>query len=216
MSINKKVSIIITNYNYSRFLNKCLKSCVNQNFNHKYDIILIDDKSNKENIKILEKIKKKYKKKIQFLFNKKNIGIAASANKGIKKSNSKYFVRVDADDYISKNFIKYLYNDIIKFKNILGVACNYIHIKKNKIIKKFEYKKKPISCGVLYNRKEFLNYGGYDNNYRHREEEEVRKRLGKKYRINFIRKYLYYYRMHNKNKTKQKSNMKIYYEKIYD
>ena len=77
MSTNSKVSIIITNYNYSRFLDECLQSCINQNFNHKYEIILIDDNSNKQNIKILNRLKKKFINKVIFLQNKKNIGISA-------------------------------------------------------------------------------------------------------------------------------------------
>ena len=216
MSTNSKVSIIITNYNYSRFLDECLQSCINQNFNHKYEIILIDDNSNKQNIKILNRLKKKFINKVIFLQNKKNIGISASANKAIKKANSKYFFSVDADDYVSNKFIRNLYNDITKQKNILGVACNYMHVKRNRVLKKLKHKKKPISCAILYNRKKFISYGGYNNNFRHREEEEVRKRLGKKYKISYIENYLYNYRMHNSNKTKQKKNMKIYYKKIYD
>ena len=43
----KKVSILITNYNYARYINRCIRSCLDQNFKKdEYEIIIIDDKSN--------------------------------------------------------------------------------------------------------------------------------------------------------------------------
>ena len=215
MSINSKISIIITNFNYGKFITKCVNSCLLQDFKNNYEIIIVDDKSNDNSRKILKNLKK-INKKIKIIFNNKNYGVAASANKGIKKSNSKYFVRVDADDYISKSFISRLFDCTKNLKNYLGIACNYYHTKNDKIVKKLNHKKNPISCAILYNKKKFLSLGGYNSLFRHREEEEIRNRNKKKYKIKYIKDYLYFYRMHNSNKTKQKKNMKIFYKKIYE
>ena len=53
----KRASILITNYNKSIFLNKCLKSSVNQDFDNK-EILIFDDKSNDNSISIIKKFKK--------------------------------------------------------------------------------------------------------------------------------------------------------------
>ena len=45
----KRASILITNYNKSLFLKKCLKSSVNQDFYNK-EILIFDDKSNDNSI----------------------------------------------------------------------------------------------------------------------------------------------------------------------
>ena len=60
-----------------------------------------------------------------------------------------------------------------------------------------------ISCGIMYRRDLFLSLGGYNPKMRHREEEELRKRLGDKYSIHHLKIPFYRYRMHNTNKTKQ-------------
>mgnify|MGYP001245028519 CR=1 FL=1 len=104
-----KISIIITNYNYGKFISTCLKSCFNQSFSKKdYEVILVDDCSNDHSKKKIKKFE--HKKNFKFIENKKNLGVARSANIGIKNSNGKYFVRVDADDYVDKNF---LYFDVL-------------------------------------------------------------------------------------------------------
>ena len=47
------VSIIITNYNYGKFIHRCLRSCINQSIHeNSYEIIVVDDKSNDNSIKI--------------------------------------------------------------------------------------------------------------------------------------------------------------------
>lgn len=209
-----KISIIITNYNYGKFISTCLKSCFNQSFSKKdYEVILVDDCSNDHSKKKIKKFE--HKKNFKFIENKKNLGVARSANIGIKNSNGKYFVRVDADDYVDKNFLKLLFKFIIKKPKILGVSSDYCYFKNNrKIIKRFSYKLWPISCGVMYNRKMLIRLGSYNSKFRHREEEELRKRLGAKYKIINLKKNLYYYRMHQSNKTKQKKMMDNFEKKL--
>ena len=66
-----------------------------------YEIIIVDDPSKDGSTKIIEQ----YKKFENFLyFNKKNIGVSTSANKAIKKLEEN-IVRLDADDYVSNNFL---------------------------------------------------------------------------------------------------------------
>jgi len=62
---NNFVSILITNYNKSYFLKKTINSCLNQNFNNK-EILVFDDCSTDDSLKILKKFKK-----IKIIKNKK-------------------------------------------------------------------------------------------------------------------------------------------------
>ena len=64
------ISILITNYNKEKFLNNTLKSVLHQTY-FNYEIILFDDSSTDNSIKIIKRYKKvkliinKYKKKIR-------------------------------------------------------------------------------------------------------------------------------------------------------
>ena len=202
------VSIIITNFNYGKYLKKCLDSCFNQNFSKKkYEVILIDDHSTDGSQIIAQKYLNK--KNFHFIKNKKNIGVAASSNIGVINSKGTFFVRVDSDDYVNKNFVKFLHKHIQKKRKTLGVTSDYYYFySKIKKLDKIKYKNKPISCGVMYNKKKLIKLGLYNIKFKHREEEELRKRLGKKYILSNLNKTLYYYRIHKNNKTKNKNSMK--------
>ena len=63
---NKLASIIIVNFNNSKLLNECLNSALNQTYKYK-EIIVVDDYSTDNSLKILNK----YKKKIKVIKNKK-------------------------------------------------------------------------------------------------------------------------------------------------
>lgn len=54
---NYKISILITNYNKSQFLNKSLNSILNQDYKN-YEIILYDDCSTDDSLNIINKYKK--------------------------------------------------------------------------------------------------------------------------------------------------------------
>ena len=207
-------SIIITNHNYGKFLDRCIKSCLNQSFSKKkYEIILVDDNSKDNSKKILKKYNKT--KNIKIFFNKKNLGVAGSANLGITHSTGEFIVRVDADDYISNDFLNVLYLYLIKRKDKFCVACDYIKFfekKKSKEI--FSSRENPVSCGIMYRKSKLIEYGLYNINFKHREEQELRKRLGPKYKIGFVDIPLYWYRMHKKNKTKNSNEMKNFSLKL--
>ncbi|WP_075536190.1 glycosyltransferase family 2 protein [Candidatus Pelagibacter communis] len=208
------VSIILTNFNYSKFLKQSIESCLNQDFDKKkFEVIFVDDNSTDNSIEIANKYLKF--KNFRIFKNKKNLGVAESSNKAILKARSKYIVRVDADDFISNDFIKMLFGYLKNNKNLFCVACDYQYFfskqKKTKIISARE---KPISCGIMYNRSKLISLGLYDKKFKHREEEELRERLGDRYQIQYLELPLYFYRMHKSNKTKHNDYINIYKTKL--
>ena len=215
-----KISIIITNFNYGKYIERCIRSCMNQNYssglknlNKDFEIIVVDDCSTDDSKKKITR----YEKFINFnsIFNKKNIGVAASANKAILKSKGKYFIRVDADDYISVNTINILSFFLDENPNFFGVACDYFHVDEfGSQIVKISSKANPIACGIMYNKKKFIQYGMYKKEFRHREEEELRLRVGNKYKIYNLPFPFYRYRMHKSNKTKSLDYLRNFKEKI--
>ena len=197
------VSIIITNYNYEKYLGRCIRSCINQSLAEKdYEIIFVDDCSTDNSLKIATE----YSKFLNFriIKNKKNLGVAMSANKGFKAAKGKFVIRVDSDDYVIKLIINILSYYLLEYPEILSVSCDYYLVDNNENkIKKVSSKDNPISCGIMYNKKKLLKLGGYNRAFKHREEEELRIRIGKKYETHHLNIPLYRYRMHSSNKTKE-------------
>lgn len=107
--MNDVISIIIPIYNKEQYLNKCLGSIVNQTYAN-LEIILINDESTDNSLKICEDFAKDDKR--ISIINQKNKGESESRNIGIKYSSGKYICFVDGDDFIDNNFIETLYNGI--------------------------------------------------------------------------------------------------------
>ena len=95
------VSIIVPFYENKNLLNKAIQSILKQSYK-KYEIIIINDKIDEQNIEFLKKLKKK-NRKIKIIFNKKNLGAGRSRNEGIKISKGKYIAFLDSDDRWKKN-----------------------------------------------------------------------------------------------------------------
>ncbi len=105
------VSVIIPAYNVEDYIDRCLNSVVNQSYND-IEIILIDDGScDKTGEKCLEWAKKD--KRIIFI-RRKNMGQGNSRNLGIYNASGEYIMFVDGDDFIHKEMVRKLYNEIIK------------------------------------------------------------------------------------------------------
>ena len=148
MKIQKKilVSIIIANYNNSKFLLNSLNSCLNQSYNNK-EIIVFDDNSTDNSLEIL----KKFNKKITKIKNKnqKSHGSYNQINayyKSFLKSKGDIIFFLDSDDFFSKKKVKEIVKEFSKNKNKKIIFDLPIYTFKNKKKKKkFKQKKYIIS-----------------------------------------------------------------------
>jgi glycosyltransferase involved in cell wall biosynthesis len=122
------VSIIIPHYNSSDKLFRLLESIPPIT---NIEIIVVDDKSNEEEIKKI--LFSKYYSRIKFYFNSGKKSAGSCRNMGIKYSTKKWILFADSDDYFLRDFFNVLkeyeqsYNDIIFFT---PVSC-YSDSKKN-------------------------------------------------------------------------------------
>ena len=101
-----KLSIIIPLYNQEELIVKCLDSIP---FKEDIEIIVIDDFSTDNSLKVVEEYCGSSSKKITILANEKNCGVSYSRNRGIEASAASYVMFLDSDDYlITDEFIKFL------------------------------------------------------------------------------------------------------------
>lgn len=103
----KKVSIVVPVRNEESYINGCIESIINQNFNGGLlEVIFIDGNSNDRTKEIIKGYIKKYPNLIR-LFDNPHKTVPYAMNIGIKESTGDYIVRLDAhskypDDYISE------------------------------------------------------------------------------------------------------------------
>ena len=104
------ISVVIPVYNCQKYVEDCVKSIYNQDYEDlsKIQVILVDDGSTDKSLDICYEIQKKYKELHIEIITGENEGVSSARNKGIKVSKGKYIMFIDADDFISKNAIREL------------------------------------------------------------------------------------------------------------
>tara|TARA_Y100000996_G_C22541059_1_gene650080 strand:- start:123 stop:1211 length:1089 start_codon:yes stop_codon:yes gene_type:complete len=122
------ISIIVPVYNGEPFIEKCLRSILDQNFDKSYEIIMINDGSNDKSIDLIKKFNFPNLKLYSLPFNS---GPAAARNEGIKKASGEYIFFLDVDDDISQNTLKTLYT-IAKDENCEFVCSDFKRIENSK------------------------------------------------------------------------------------
>ena len=126
------VSIIIPYYKKKKYIELAINSVIQQTYKN-FELIIIYDDENKEDLNFLKKIIKK-DKRIKLHINKKNLGAGRSRNKGIKLSKGSLIAFLDSDDLWIRNKLKK--QIIFMKKNAIDISHTSYHIinSDNKII----------------------------------------------------------------------------------
>lgn len=219
-------SIIITTYNYEKYIDDCIQSCLKQEHFDDYEIIIVNDGSTDDTENILNKYVDYSKIRI---FNRSNKGIECSSNFGIKKALGKYVVRVDADDTINIDLLSVLVEKIEK-NNVSFVYSDYTIINENgelinrmflPVFSKQEILKRGdfLATGTLYKKEILERIGLYNENYKNcglENYELIINLLNKNFEGLQVDKPLFCYRRHDKNISEVKKDIIIDYgKKLY-
>ncbi len=107
------VSVVVPIYNVEKYLDRCVKSIINQTY-QKLQIILVDDGSLDDCPEICDRWREK-DNRIEVI-HKKNSGLGMTRNAGLKQAVGKYVCFVDSDDYIHPTTIEKLLKKAAKYE----------------------------------------------------------------------------------------------------
>ncbi len=95
-------SIIIPVYNRPKEIDELLESLTQQDFSDDFEVLIIEDGSTKKSESIVEKYLSKLDLKYFF---KENSGAGASRNFGMEKASGNYFIILDSDVIVPKQYL---------------------------------------------------------------------------------------------------------------
>ncbi|HPJ17017.1 MAG TPA: glycosyltransferase [Candidatus Woesebacteria bacterium] len=113
-----KYSIVVPAYNSEKTIKKCLDALVNQNFNEKYEIVVVDDGSKDKTKNIVCEYSD-----VKYVY-QSNAGPAAARNTGWRNCIGDIVVFTDSDCVPEKNWLKEMVKPFIN-KNIAAVGGCY-------------------------------------------------------------------------------------------
>lgn len=130
--MRKEISIIIPCYNTEKYIEKCIKSLINQTIGmDKIELIFINDASTDKTLEILQCYEMQYPESIILIDLPENSRQGTAKNIGLSYATGKYIGFCDSDDYIEPNMYEVLYKNIIETKADYSV-CQLIQENENK------------------------------------------------------------------------------------
>ena len=125
-----EVSVIVPVFNIGQYLEKCIKSLINQSIFDNMEIILVNDGSTDKSADICNAYSREYENIT--LYEQDNSGVSAARNAGIKLAKGKYIGFVDGDDYVEADFFESMLGEIKQDDNQLVVFDYFIDLPNGK------------------------------------------------------------------------------------
>lgn len=134
------ISVVIPVYNVERYLNRCIKSVVNQTYKN-LEVILVDDGSTDASAVICDSWKEKDSRIV--VLHQDNVGASAARNKGLQYAKGEYITFIDSDDWIEADMLQYFMKQIVSKDADMVISDVYL-CKKEKL--------------EVWNQKRYLEY----------------------------------------------------------
>ena len=99
------ISVIIPVYNIGDRLIRCVDSILKQTISH-FELIIVDDGSTDDSGRICDSLSLK-DSRIKVV-HKSNGGVSSARNKGMDEASGEYYAFVDADDFVSADYLRHL------------------------------------------------------------------------------------------------------------
>lgn len=209
-----KISVVMPAYNAEKYIAESINSILGQTYGD-FEFIILNDCSQDRTEEIILSYDDP---RIIYLKNEKNLGVAATLNKGLAIAKGEYIARMDADDismperfekqavYLDKN------EDIV----VLGCSIEQFSGEKNLGIRRFASDAGAMAldmlfaCGlahpsVMMRTDVIRDLGGYDKEFNGLEDYDLWCRVLEKHNITTLPDILLRYRIHGSQVTQNPS-----------
>jgi glycosyltransferase involved in cell wall biosynthesis len=211
---NDKVLIVITCFNHEKYVERTIRSVVNQTHQN-IEIVVIDNASKDNSKAIIQKLALEFSF-FKVILNETNLGVCKAVNIASTSSSADYFIDLAADDVLKPN---YCYECLTAFQDLdetFGcVITRVFDIDENDIvIYKHDFNSTKTSnfesvlngktaplISHFYRLKIFKELNGYDENLIF-EDRDFTLRFAQKYNYFFLDKSLFGYRFLSQSLSK--------------
>src|SRR6185312_2292164 len=221
------ISVIIPTYNREQYLNEAIQSVISQDFEGVLEVIISDDGSSDETLKIAES----FGSRIKILRKPKNCttqGVSGTRNRGIEASTQPFICFLDSDDFYLEGHLKKIAQIFENNQNLGFAFCRILEVKEedgknlfkqwtHKRIFKNDIKNPVVSRGkivhtnsIIFRREVFEKVGNFNLDFSHGEDGDLWMRISEQFRGEFSNHYGAVYRIqHENNQLTKNSNEQI-------
>lgn len=170
-----KLSVIITLYNYARFIEECVASvsAAGLKFAEALEVIIVNDASTDHSLAQAFRCKKKFDLPIRIVDKKWNTGLADARNVGVRLARAPYVFILDADNLVYPDAFRQLF-EVISQRNysaVFSLLCRFQGTPANRVglLSYFDWDPQIlvqypyIDAMAMFRRESLLAAPGYDN-----------------------------------------------------
>lgn len=128
-----KVSVIIPVYKVEKYIHRCVDSVLNQTYRN-LEIILVDDGSPDNCPTICDEYASLHSN--VRVIHKENGGLSDARNAGIDVAEGDFITFIDSDDYVEKNYVEVLLNNMLKDHADIS-CCKHLAVYGDRIVKEY-------------------------------------------------------------------------------
>lgn len=234
MKVQELVSIIVITYNSSEYVLETLESAKAQTYQN-IELIISDDCSKDNTVELCQKWLDKNKDRfvrVELITTKKNTGISANCNRGVKNARGSWVKSIAGDDVLLPNCIydfveftqqyhecKLIHSRILIYKNTFDEINLIGENKINEIFMDSKYtsgdqfsillmRNQVMAPTVFINKQVLLDIGGFDESIPLCEDYPMWLNLTKKgFKFYFLNKVTVKYRLHDSSISQPKNQI---------
>lgn len=130
-------------YNVERYVERSLRSALDQDFQYEYEVLIVDDCGTDKSMDIVKRVCSAHPHgdRVRIIRHEENKGLGAARNTIIENATSKYLFFLDSDDWMKSECLSTLYN-IAEAKNaevVCGSAQKEYEGKEGQLSTYFQY-----------------------------------------------------------------------------
>ena len=205
-----RVSIIITNHNYGRFLSRAIQSSLAQETlaRRDWEVLVVDDGSTDNSNRVIES----YLPDIRQFYHGEQRGLPAAVNTGIRSSRGVYVLRLDADDWLDRH-TAFLLSYFLDHNKEIGFVWPdyYVYDEYERVVDRIS---EPQGAGVMFRKQLLVDVGLYDEEMLVHEDKDILLRCMEWYPGYHLKMPLYRYYRHGANMTNQEDMVQRYQKKL--
>ena len=211
------VTVYITSHNYGRFLPEAIESVLRQGRGD-WELIVTDDGSGDDSATIARAYAERHPGRIQVVVNGERQGLRRCANEALRLARGRYFMRLDADDYLDESALEVLAGYLDRHPECGLVFPNWTYVSEEGGFLGVERRRllgrevrvldlPPHGACTMVRRRVIKAVGGYDPVHDSQDGHELWLKILHRYPVGNVETPLFFYRQHGASLSRDEDRL---------
>ncbi len=214
-----KFSILMANYNNSKYVAEAIQSVLDQTFKY-WELIIVDDCSTDDSVEVIRPFLKD--NRLRLLKNSVNTGYIGTLKRLIYESRAKIVGILDSDDNLTSDAIEVMYDSYMKNQDCGFIYSQFVYCDNDLNTRRTGYcssipqdksnlNLNCVSAFRTFRKKDYFKTEGFDETILYAEDKDLILKMEEVTKLLFVNKPLYNYRVLSRSQSHDSSKRQTGY-----